>query len=79
MPAITPDRRLASLTEAANPLAWVACIDFEAVCIPVIVLGNNGSLGDLSLLFFIGPQPDPVFDPFGHSQYMPWMYAAHFP
>jgi hypothetical protein len=57
MPAITPDRRLASLTEAANPLAWVACIDFQAVCIPVIVLGNNGWFGDLSLLFSLGRSP----------------------
>jgi hypothetical protein len=52
MPAITPDLRLASPTEAANPLAWVACIAFVAVCIPVVLLGNNGLLGYLSLLFY---------------------------
>jgi hypothetical protein len=58
MPAITPDRRLASLTEAANPLQRL--------------------VRRFIFAFFIGPQPDPVFDPFGHPQHMPWMYAAHF-
>jgi hypothetical protein len=53
MPAITPDLRLASPAEAANPLAWLTCIDFVTVCVPVIVLGNNGLFGDLSLLFHL--------------------------